>query len=42
MNEFELKVVTDFLAAHWAAFESHCEDHGEDAQALYESLGGED
>lgn len=42
MDEHQQQVVVDFLSEHWAQFESHCEERGEDPQEIYENLGGED
>lgn len=42
MSDDDKLVLATFLGEPWAAFEYHCEQSGNDAQAIYESLGGED
>lgn len=39
-EDFNLTMRT-FLEEHWSLWESHCEQRGEDAQAMYEAIGGE-
>ena len=34
-------LILDFIAANFAEFESHCEEHQEDAEKIYIDLGGE-
>ncbi|AZV02054.1 hypothetical protein [Pectobacterium phage Wc4-1] len=34
-------LVVLFLEEHWAAWESHCEQRGEDAEGVFVQLGGE-
>lgn len=42
ITEDAARVLLSFIGEHWAQFESHCENHGEDAQVVYEELGGEE
>lgn len=41
MDEFDMNMLRDFAAENWSAFAAFVEERGEDAQALYEKLGGE-
>lgn len=41
-NEIEMKLAIEFIAEQWANFVSFCEERGEDAQQVYEAIGGED
>lgn len=34
--------IREFLSENWAAWEAQCDQNGDDAQEIYEQLGGED
>lgn len=40
--EYELMRLTEFLSENWSKWESFCEQHGDDAQEIYEVIGGEE
>ncbi|HHY9708537.1 hypothetical protein [Escherichia coli] len=40
-DEFDKKLITLFLAEHWRLFENFCFERGEDAEEIYQRLGGE-
>lgn len=39
--EYELMRVNEFLAENWSLWDAFCEQHGDDAQEIFEELGGE-
>lgn len=39
--EYELSVISMFFEENWAAWESFCENRGDNAQEIYEMIGGE-
>lgn len=40
MEEAHVSLV-EFLSEYWSLWELHCESRGENAQDLYEAIGGE-
>lgn len=43
MTEQDAKhLLVQYLGEHWADFESFCEQRGEDAEAAYQAIGGEE
>lgn len=41
MSEDDKRVLVNFLGQYWSLFETHCKESGDDAQQIYENLGGE-
>ncbi|HHS9149092.1 hypothetical protein ACUYGM_08955 [Enterobacter roggenkampii] len=40
--EYELMRLAEFISENWSKWESFCEQHGDNAQEIYEQIGGED
>ncbi|AWZ96677.1 hypothetical protein CSB67_2515 [Enterobacter hormaechei] len=40
--EYELMRLAEFISENWSQWESFCEQHGDNAQEIYEQIGGED
>lgn len=40
MEEAHIALVA-FLAENWSLWEQHCEERGDNAQELFEAIGGE-
>lgn len=40
--EYENMRVVEFLSENWSLWEKFCEQNGDDAQEIFEQLGGED
>lgn len=46
VDEFDLSIICDFIGQNWSDFVSFCDERAEDgeeeAQRLYEAIGGEE
>lgn len=40
--EYELMRIAEFLSENWSKWESFCENNGDNAQEIYEEIGGEE
>ena len=38
LTEDQARVIDSFLSEHWAAFESHCDERGENAKEICAAL----
>lgn len=40
--DYELMRLAEFISENWTQWESFCKQHGDNAQEIYEQIGGED
>ncbi|MEN4396013.1 hypothetical protein [Enterobacter cloacae] len=40
--DYELMRLAEFISENWSQWESFCEKNGDNAQEIYEQIGGED
>jgi hypothetical protein len=38
--DYEMMIILEFIGARWAEFEGFCAEKGEDADDIYEAVGG--